>query len=183
VETYFKSPADVQSQMALEAMRITALHNDGSLYERYIDAYLRSKSADQKSNILSAMYFDEPEVVLRHLEFSLSDDVQVGNSFKALMFFAYVLDDHELLYEWLEANYEEFVAKVPSFLWPWIPAWVSGSCNQANLDMLIDFFEGRSEVFASNLGEIVEAETACIARRDRHADGFEEFLERYLEAP
>ncbi|MCP4513328.1 MAG: hypothetical protein GY826_43795, partial [Fuerstiella sp.] len=74
-------------------MRITALNDDGGRYEQYQQAYLESGSADQKSNILAAMYFDAPDVVLAHLEFSLSDDVQAGDSLNGLNSFVYVLDD------------------------------------------------------------------------------------------
>ena len=160
-------------------MRVTALNDNGDRYEKYMQAYLETKSAEQKSSILAAAYFDEPEVVLRHLEFSLSDDVQAGDSLNALNSFVYVLDDHSLLYEWLDDNLDRVIAKAPAYYQPLLPQLLEGSCEQANLELLADFFADRGEVYASSLAKAVEAEGACIARRKRHAAAFEQFLARW----
>ena len=178
VDRYFEAPATVQSQMAREAMRITALNDDGDLYDKYLQAYLETGSVDQKSNILSAVYFDEPEVVLRHLEFSLSDDVQAGDSLKGLSFFVYVLDDHSLLYEWLDENLERVIAKAPTVYVAFMPQVLGGSCDQHNLDLLTGFFADRGDVYAKSLAKVIEADGACIAGRIRHAEAFNRFLQQ-----
>jgi alanyl aminopeptidase len=179
VDRYFAAPADVPSGLATEAMRITALNDDGDRYDRYLQTYLETGSADQKSNILRAVYFDEPDVVLRHLEFSLSDDVQAGDSLAGLNFFVYVLDDHSLLYEWLDENLDRVIAKAPAFYQPVLPQVLGGSCDQKNLDLLTGFFADRGDVFASSLGKVIEASEACIARRNRHAEAFQQFLAQH----
>jgi len=178
VDRYFEAPATVQSQMAREAMRITALNDDGDLYDKYLQAYLETGSVDQKSNILSAVYFDEPEVVLRHLEFSLSDDVQAGDSLKGLTFFVYVLDDHSLLYEWLDENLERVIAKAPTVYAAFMPQVLGDSCDQHNLDLLTGFFADRGDVYAKSMAKVIEADGACIARRIRHAETFNRFLKQ-----
>ena len=179
VDRYFEVPASVPSDLAVEAMRVTALNDNGDRYEKYMQAYLETKSAEQKSSILAAAYFDEPEVVLRHLEFSLSDDVQAGDSLHGLFSFVHVLDDHSLLYEWLDENLDRVIAKAPAYYQPLLPQLLEGSCEQANLELLADFFADRGEVYASSLAKAVEAEGACIARRKRHAAAFEQFLARW----
>ncbi|MCP5089438.1 MAG: hypothetical protein GY949_00795, partial [Gammaproteobacteria bacterium] len=181
VDEYFDSPAAIQSQMAREAMRITALNDDGGRYEQYLEAYLKTTSALQKSNILAAMYFDETEVVLRHLEFSLSDQVQAGDSLSGLSFFSYLLDDHSLLYEWLDDNFDRVVAKAPAYYQPAMPQVLGGSCEQKNLDLLIDFFRNRGDAYATSLAKVIEADEACIARKNRHAIEFEQFLRPYQD--
>jgi len=179
VDRYFGASADVPSGLATEAMRITALKDDGDRYDKYLQTYLDTDSADQKSNILAAVYFDEPEVVLRHLEFSLSGDVQAGDSLTGLNFFIYVLDDHSLLYEWLDENFERVIAKAPALYQPFMPQVLGGSCDQQNLDLLTDFFADRGDIFATSLAKVVEASEACIARKNRHAQAFSQFLEQY----
>jgi len=181
VDDYLKSPAAIQSQLAREAMRITALRDDGGRYEQYLQAYLRTASASQKSNILAAMYFDEPEVVLRHLEFSLSDDVQAGDSLAALNFFSYLLEDHSLLYEWLDDNFDRVVAKAPAYYQPVMPQVLGGSCDRENLDLLEEFFRDRDDAYATSLAKVIESDEACIARRTRHANAFEQFLKPYQD--
>lgn len=181
VDEYLASPAAIQSQMAREALRITALNDDGDRYEQYLEAYLKSASASQKSNILAAMYFDESEVVLRHLEFSLSDNVQAGDSLAGLSFFSYLLDDHSLLYEWLDDNFDRVIAKAPAYYEPAMPQVLGGSCEQKNLDLLKDFFKDRGNAYATSLAKVIEADEACIARRKRHAIEFEQFLQPYQD--
>jgi alanyl aminopeptidase len=176
VDRYFEAPADVPSGLAIEAMRITALNDDGDLYDQYLQTYLDTDSADQKSNILAAAYFDEPEVVLRHLEFSLSSDVQAGDSTKGLRFFLYVLDDHSILFEWLDENFERVIAKAPANYKPFMPQVLGGTCDQQNLDLLTDFFADRDDIFAASLAKVIEASEACIARKNRHAEAFQQFL-------
>jgi len=180
VDAYFEAPATVQSQMAREAMRITALNDDGGRYEQYQRAYLESGSADQKSSILAAMYFDNPDVVLRHLEFSLSDDVQAGDSLNGISFFTYVLDDHSMLYEWLNENFERVVAKAPAYYQAFMPQVLGGSCDQDSLDLLTGFFADRGDVYSASLAKTVEADEACIARKKRHSEALNQFLEPYL---
>jgi aminopeptidase N len=179
VDEYFRSPETVQSQLALEAMRVLALHDDGSLYKRYVAAYKKSHSTDQRSNILNAMYFDEPEVVIRHLEFSLSDDVQAGDSLVGLFNFAYVLDDHAPLYAWLSENLERVLAKAPAYYKPLMPSVFASSCDRGNLDLLIDFFGDRGDEYQAALAKVTEQQEFCIARRNRHAEKVGEFLARY----
>ncbi len=176
VDSYLETPAGVSSQMAVEAMRITALNDDGGRYEQYQQAYLESGSADQKSNILAAMYFDAPDVVLAHLEFSLSDDVQAGDSLNGLNSFVYVLDDHSLLYEWLNENFERVVAKAPAYYQAFMPQVLGGSCDQYSLDLLTGFFADRGDVYQTSLAKVIEADEACIARKERHAEAFKQFL-------
>ncbi|NNF49448.1 MAG: M1 family metallopeptidase, partial [Woeseiaceae bacterium] len=176
---YLESPGAVEPLMALEAMRIAALYDDGSLYEDYIRAYLASTSAKQRSTILSAVYFDDPGVVVRHLEFSLSDDVQAGDTLRALGFFTYRLEEHDLIYDWLDENFDRLLAKAPAFVQPILPLWLAGSCERRNLDLLQGFFGDRGDVYAASLAKAVEAEESCIARRERHSGEFDEFLAQH----
>lgn len=178
-DAYLESPATVQTQLAAEALRVTALNDDGSRYDDYLQAYLDSDAADQKSTILSAMYFKAPDVVRRHLEFSLSEEVQAGDSITGLTNYAEILADQTPLYEWLADNLDQVVAKSPSYKQPLLPQYLGGSCSKKNLDLLTEFFEDRGDIYAPSLARAAEAEQTCIARRNRYAGGFEQFIADY----
>jgi hypothetical protein len=124
------------------------------------------------------MYFDRPEVVLGHLEFSLSGEVQAGDSLTAMNSFVYLLDDHSLLYEWLDENFDRVIAKAPSYYQPRMPQVMAGSCDQRNLDRLKAFFKDRGKLYATSLEKAVEGEEACIARKTRHMESLNRFLEQ-----
>jgi hypothetical protein len=111
------------------------------------------------------------------LDFTLTDEVQAGDSLTGLSLYAYVLEDHSLLYEWLDENFVALLAKVPSAYAPLLPQFVASSCRQDNLERLVAFFESRGEQYAPSLAKAKETQESCIARRGRHADAFREFLE------
>ena len=178
-DAYFQSADSVQSAMALEAMRVTALNDDGARYEQYQAAYLNSDSEDQKSNILSAIYFDEPVVIKRHLDFSISAAVPAGDALNGLNFFASVLEDHSILYEWLEENLDALLAKIPAHRASVLPQVVGDTCNAESLAMLKEFFGKRGDKYSSSLAKAVETAESCIARRKRHANDLQQFLQRY----
>jgi len=184
-ESYLKAPTSISPGIALEALRIAALNDNGDRYDDYLKAYLHAESETQKTTILRAVYFTRPDVVLRHLEFSLSGEVQAGDSLQALANFAYVLDDHALLYEWLDENFDRVVAKAPSVYQPLMPQVLGGllrqtggPCGQHNLDLLTKFFENRGEMYATSLAKVVEAKEQCIARKMRHAESLNQFLDK-----
>jgi len=181
-DTYLESPEKVQTQLATEALRVTALNDDGSRYDDYLQAYLGSDVADQKTTILSAMYFTTPDIVRRHLEFSLSDDVQAGDAVTGLANFAVILADQTALYDWLADNLDRVVAKSPAYKQPLLPQYLVGSCRKQNLDLLSKFFEGRGDRYATSLAKAVEAEQTCIARRNRYIGEFEQFLAENTQA-
>jgi alanyl aminopeptidase len=177
-DAYFESPQSVQSQLALEAMRVTALAEGAKRYDQYRKAYLASGSPDQRSSILAAMYFDDPAIVRRHLDFSLTDAVQAGDALSALSYFGYVLQDHSVLYDWLEDNIDRLVAKAPSVYQPLLPELMNDACSRENLAMLRAFFAERGDIYARSLAKTEERVQACIDRRERHMDDFEAFFAR-----
>lgn len=174
---YLKSANGIDSNLAREALRITALADDGDLYDDYRGAYLASKVQDQRTNILQAVYFRDPAIATRHLDFSISEDVAAGDAVLGMNFYSTVLDDHTPLYAWLEGNLDAFLAKMPGYYGPLVPQIVaSGTCSETNLDKLQAFFADRDETYASSLSKAVESAEACIDRRMRHAAALADFL-------
>jgi len=178
-DKYFESADSVPSGIALEAMRVTALNDDGSKYDRYQKAYLSSTSERQKSNILSAIYFDNPDIVAKHLDFSISPAVPAGDATKGIYAFGGLLDDPSAVYDWLEENLDAFKAKIPAFYHPMLPQVLGDTCSPTGLQLLIEFFDQRDEKYAESLARTVESAESCIDRRKRHAADLQKFLQPY----
>ena len=178
---YFMSADSVPTEIALEAMRVTALNDDGSKYEQYRKAYLGSTSEAQKSNILSAVYFDNPDVVRKHLDFSISSAVPAGDAPNAVRFFGSILEDPSTMYDWLEENLDAFEAKIPAFYHSILPQVVGNTCSRDGLQLLQEFFGKRGDKYAESLARAVETAESCIDRRDRHASALQQFLQPYDE--
>ncbi len=178
-DKYFADPESVSPGLALEAMRVTSMNDDGAKYKQYREAYLGSTSETQKSGILSAIYFNNPKVVQQHLDFSISPAVPAGDAAKGVAMYGAVLDNQAALYDWLEKNLDAFEAKIPAYYHARLPELAAGSCSAANLQLLEEFFGPRGEKYAESLERAVETEESCIERRERHAADLQKFLESY----
>ena len=176
---YLESADAVPSGIALEAMRVTALNDDGSKYDQYQKAYLDSSSEGQKSNILSAIYFDDEDIVRRHLDFSISSAVPAGDATRGIYLFGLLLEDPSPVYDWLEENLDAFKAKIPAYYHPALPQVVGDTCSPTGLKLLREFFDQREEKYAESLAKAVESAESCIARRERHAADLQQFLQPY----
>lgn len=173
---FVDDPSAVDVDLAREALRVSAMYDDGEMYDGYIDAYRKAENAAQRSVVLQSIYFDDPEVIADHLDFSLGDEVASGDAATGLGLYAAVLDDNSPVYAWLEDNLDAFKAKIPSYYHPVLPQVLGGGCSEASLSRLEGFFADRGDAYASSLGKAVEAASACIERRNRHLEDLERFL-------
>jgi len=178
-DLYLASADAVDSNLASTILRVTALNDDGSRYEKYVDAYLKSTDGRQKTNIFRALVFMDPAIVRKALDFSISDAVMAGDASSTLETYPTILDDHTILYEWLEANLSAYEAKIPSFQQQTLPLAMSGICNDKNLALLREFFTDRDEKYAASFDTQVESVSTCIARRERDSAALIEFLAQY----
>jgi len=180
-DLYLASADAVDSNLAGAVLRVTALNDDGDRYEKYVDAYLASTNARQKTNIYRAMLFTDPAIVRKALDFSMSDAVMATEAAYTLGTYPTILDDHTILYEWLEANLDAFEAKIPSNEHQKMPLMMTGICNDKNLAMLREFFTDRDKKYAVSFDTQVENISTCIARRERDSAALMEFLAQYDE--
>jgi alanyl aminopeptidase len=178
---YLDAPETLSGDLGREALRVSSLQDDGSLYAAYKSAYLHSTSEDLKSNILASIYFRNPEIVLSHLDFSLSADVPAGDSRSAFFYFSTILQDHALLYDWLDENMDAYLAKMPSIYHPTFPQLFQNACNELTLGQLKEFFGDRGDIFGPSLAKATETMENCISRKDRESDALAEFLAQYSE--
>lgn len=178
-DAYLADPASVDDNLALEALRITAMNDDGGRYPLYRDTYLESGSANQKTNILAAIYFENPDVIHEHLDFSISDDVAAGDAVLGVNLYSAILDDRRIVFDWVDENEEAFLAKMPGYYGALLPQILGGGCSREDLEMLNAFFADRPAIYASSLAKAVETAEACISRKEQHADALAEFLAQY----
>ena len=176
---YLADPATVGPDLGREALRVTALADDGGLYPRYRQAYLESKSEDQKTSILTSIYFSDPQVIREHLDFSISPSVPAGDAVAGIALYATLLDDHTVLYGWLAENLDAFLAKIPAYYHGLMPQMASGGCNKTTLAQMEDFFGPRGDQYALALSRAKESIENCMNRREREREGLEQFLSQY----
>ena len=178
---YLESPTSVSADLGREALRVTALSDDGGLYSQYQKAYLQSSSADFKSNVLSSIYFDNEKIIKEHLDFSMSSAVAAGDALTGLTLYAATLEDNAPLYDWLDDNLEALLNKIPQYRHAQLPQYMAPTCNQANLDKLKAFFEPLGDAYSVSLAKAVETGENCIGRKRREREALVQFLDQYSD--
>ena len=178
---YLEAPTSVSADLGREALRVTALSDDGGLYAQYQQAYLNSSSADFKSNVLASIYFDNEKIIKEHLDFSMSPAVTAGDALTGLTLFAATIEDHTPLYDWLDGNLEMLLNKIPQFRHALLPQTMAPTCIQANLDMLKNFFEPLGDAYSASLAKAVETSENCIGRKQREREALVQFLDKYSD--
>lgn len=178
---YLADPDSVPSDLGKAALSVNARHGDRKEYEAYRKAYKNAQSESMKSNLLSSMYFTDPEIIKEHLDWSLSDAVPAGEASWGLYMASYVLDDYGILYTWLDENLDALLSKLPPVYHHYLPLATASTCNQANLDKLVAFYQPRSDIYQAYLAKSVENIENCIARKQRESAALESFLQGYAK--
>ena len=178
-DVYLKSPDAIDSNLAVELLRVTAMNDDGKRYESFVKAYLNSSDIGQRTNIVRSMYFKDAAVVRKALDFSISDAVQAGDARSVLGTYPTVLEDHTLLYDWLEENLEAYEQKIPASSIPALPGVMAGICTTKNLALMEAFFADRGDKYKASLARQLESLRTCINTREYNSAAFAEFLARY----
>jgi hypothetical protein len=178
-DLYLKSPDAVNGNLAPELLRVAALHDDGKRYDKYLEVYRKSTDTNQRITILRAIYFKDPAIVRRALDFSMTDEVLAGHASYALAYYPVVLDDHTILYDWLEENLATYESKIPSNEHARLPTTMTGICNEKNLALMREFFADRDEKYAVVFQRREENINSCIEARERNGGALMEFLGRY----
>jgi hypothetical protein len=62
-----------------------------------------------------------------------------------------------------------------------LPLATASTCNQANLDKLVGFYQPRSDIYQAYLAKSVENIENCIARKQRESAALESFLQGYAK--
>jgi len=177
---YLESAESVDGNLAQELLRVTALNDDaGEFYDDYMDAYRDSSDLGKRVIILRAIYFKNPDVISKALDYSISDEVLAGHASYALGYYPTFIDNHEVIYEWLEDNVDAYQAKIPESSRQGLPTTLVGRCNEKNLKLLQEFFADRDEVYQASLDRQVENLRSCIDSVNYNRPALMEFLSRY----
>jgi alanyl aminopeptidase len=180
-DKYLADADSVPSDLGAAALEIKARYGGRAEYDGFRKAYLGSSSESMKTNLLNAMRFTDSSIIKQQLDWSLTDAVPAGDAWNSLYVFANVLDDHSVLYQWLDKNLDALVAKLPPVRRPYLPAFTASTCNRANLDRLIAFYQPRDDIYRPYLVKSVEKIENCIARKQREGAALDAFLRRYQE--
>ena len=178
---YLKQEGDIDSNLAVEALRVTAIHGDDSVAREYLEAYKGSDDANFKTTLLQTLYFTEPVSITRILEFTQSDLVNAGDSLGPINNLFYLNKVHTQLYDWLDENFDAVFAKSPDNWRPFLPQITGGSCNAENLERTLAFYKNRDKMFKIALAKAEEDSRNCLGLKNRQKDALQSFFAAYRD--
>jgi len=176
---YLKHEGDIDSNLAVEALRVTAIHGDDSVAREYLDSYNGSDDANYKTTLLRATYFTHPVSIKRALDFALSDSVSAGDSLQPMINLFYINQEHVQLYSWLEENFDAVFEKTPDNMRPFLPQVTGGYCSADNLKQTLAFYQDRDEMFKVALDKAAEDSRNCLSLKKRQQKALQDFFAAY----
>ena len=176
---YLKQKGDIDSNLAVEALRVTAIHGDESVAREYLDSYQSSNDANFKTTLLRAMYFTDPLSIERTLDFALTDSVNAGDSLQPMINLFYINREHTQLYDWLNENFDAVIEKIPDNRRPFLPQITGGYCSAETLEQTIAFYSDRDESFKISLAKAEEDSRNCLGLKNRQKEALQSFFAAY----
>jgi alanyl aminopeptidase len=172
----------------LPPMLITAaMHGDREMAEQYRRVAETSSDAFQRGMLVFALSrFRDPTIGRETLQWMLDSKLDINESQYLLEFFRMEPETRELPWEFVAANYDKLVAKIPSRAGIDTGATLisagKGLCDAAGREKVVQFFGNRAKNLAGGpreLASTLETIDQCIARRAALEQPLAEFLKSY----
>jgi cytosol alanyl aminopeptidase len=175
-------PADI----AADVLEVAAYDGDQALFERMIATARKLTSRRDRARIFDAIgEFRNPTVVNRALALMLSGEFDMRELTRWVELFRGSPDTELLPWQFVRANYDALVARLPSQLGTAggsiLPRAGGAFCTTTGHDEVASFFRERIKTVTGgqrNLSKVLEAVQLCEARRKVQTPE----LERYLRS-
>ncbi|GFD67787.1 M1 family metallopeptidase [Alteromonas sp. KUL106] len=180
---YLDDTTSVPSGIAGTAIEIaTKNSNDGDQtkwFNTIIDAFKKAQLPNVKSTLVYSMHFEDKATVFKMLDLALTDEITPANTMYMVVRVARNLDDHSLLYEWLDENKDALIKKMPDYHVNRMPEFVSTTCSADNLQMAENFYGALSNKYKGMARgvEIMRDESKqCLRLKAAFQNDFDRYL-------
>lgn len=143
-EQYMRDPNSVDAGLAGNALGVSALEGDASLYDRYLQHLKTAKTPEEYYNFFGALgRFPSPELAKRTFEFALSPEVK--NQDLDILFGPLTNPDTQAAaWELVKANYDAIVAKAGTTLGGALADAAGVFCDEKLRDDAQEFFAAKN---------------------------------------
>jgi aminopeptidase N len=186
---YIKDTSSLPSGIAGTAIAIATKNSTEKDSEKWLSmlvkAFKEAQLPNVKNTLVYSMHFSDKQSVFKMLDLALTDDITPANTMYMVVRVARNLDNHALLYEWLENNYEALFAKMPEYHVTRMPEFVSTTCSAENLDMANIFYkqvQPSHQSIARGVEIMQDESTQCLRLKAAFQADFNNFLSAYSTA-
>ncbi len=180
VDRWFADHSVLSPDMLGTTLGVAALDGDLALFERYVAAAREEADPRRRRALIGALgRFRDPAAIDRALGLVLSGDFDVREASPLMFGLSAERAARGRILDWIEANHEQLVARLPGQFLAYLPYLAIGSCDAATRARAEAFFGPRAA--AAPGGEIhltraLESLDQCIARRAAQQQAVSEFL-------
>ncbi len=146
-----------------------------AFYDKAIAVFAASKSPQLKAAILSGLANSwDPELAARMRDEALNGDVFTGREMASLVFGLVGQDEtKDATFNWLEANFDAFVAKMPAGWRAGAGGLVSVYCDMDKANEIKAFVESKADLipgYELAMAQNMESVALCAAKKEAKAD-------------
>jgi cytosol alanyl aminopeptidase len=175
--------AAIGAEMSGRVLRVAASHGDRDLFDRLHAAAKKEKDRRDIERILRALgSFRDPALVREALDLFLSREFDAREGYVILFATTRVPQNQAILWDFVKANYDAIVARLPREITGLMPSLGASFCDENHRAEVAAFFEERAARLPGGtrtLEQTLEAIDLCIASRSAQEPGVRDFLKAY----
>ena len=162
---------------------VAARYGDRQLFDRFLAAARKEKERRNRQRLLNALgSFRDPALVKEAMALFLSGDFDSREAGGILFSALQDEESRQLVWDFVKANYDAIVAKLPHESTGEMPFFGASFCDGAHRKDVETFFQSRVEKLPGgprNLAQALEAIDLCMASRSVQEPSVREFLGKY----
>ncbi|MGH7741542.1 MAG: M1 family metallopeptidase [Candidatus Eiseniibacteriota bacterium] len=166
---YLNQPASLHPTLIDAVLKLSAVSNDSTLYDRYRARYEAGGTPEEREHFLASLgWFHDPRLVGRTLDYALHGPLRPQDIRPLLA----GMDTEELrqrVWDWARQNYAGLSEKLPAFYRPAMVRYANG-CSRERLEAARLFFSDPAHAPVGTereLSELGSRVTACAGLRER----------------
>ena len=173
----------IEPEMAGSVLDVAARHGDRELFDRFRSAAKSAKDRRDRRRFYSALgAFQDPALLREALALYLSEEADPREADQILFSASQEEESRQIVWDFVKANYDAIVAKMPREATGIIPLFASTFCDAEHRKDVETFFRDRIEKLpggSRNLARTLEAIDLCAAAQAAQAQSVREFLKGY----
>ena len=184
-EKYLDDPLSVSNAIGRRALVGVAKNEKSGWFSRFKKAYAKTNDANVHGVIRFSMQFSDISDVRKTLDFTLSDSVGPANVSSVLRVATSELEQHDVMYQWLEQNIDKVIAKMPDFHTVRLPLLTSSSCSEYNIRLAKKFYSDRIKNdpgMARTFKIAMSNSEQCLALKNKYQSDFDGYLNQVPSA-
>ena len=168
-------------------LRVAARNGDEALYKQLVDALPATQDRQQRGYLFGALgSFRDPRIARQAMDLILKPDFDLREALGLLGGPLDTIETRELPFEFVQKNYEELVAKVPTGstfgFGEFLPFVGTSFCDEKGAEEVNALFESKIDRFPGtkrNLAQVLESIRICAAYKQAQEKSVSEFFRKY----